>query len=545
MTIFSIRGFQTPMVSRIGDMALLASVILAGTVFPRLMLLGRFPVSDEGYYAHVAQQIHHSLVNGQGIPDYGGLSLYPMLCSWVFSLQYNPLISLRLIDLGVAVVMAFLLYRVLARTCNSNTGAALIAFVFTFTMNQLVFIDSGFKNSITAAFVPLLLALVIGIGAIRDKKPGSAWWMAGALTALAVVLRETFVPFALLGLVSVFIAQGKKAALQFFIGGVAAGILLIGGILIARGGAAETIAAYRAAGIMVGSVPSDRLLEYFIFYGLATIRFSSIALAFGAAAIVILSAVIFLRRDKSLLLATVFWLSFIGAALVESATKICYAYHFAIALPGLAGLCALALREIIRLWRAMEWAHGRINNMLAVTGIVLSAVWLYFSCSRLSMEHWPVTLETLIAAPGGEWPEKFTSRSKYLFMAAEIRKIIPENGTLSISRGMHALYLLTGRSPPVYRLSDLSATAFLLDFSVPDIRQALLDCAPDILVVTTMDEPLPEAVLAAEIYETAAKIPFGKLNHGYFDGVMIFRKTKETVCLEKQGMAEWLTRISR
>ncbi|MDR2366227.1 MAG: glycosyltransferase family 39 protein [Zoogloeaceae bacterium] len=509
------------------------------------MLLGLFPVSDEGYYAYVAQQIHHSLANGEGIPNHGGLSFYPMLCSWVFSLQYNPMISLRLIDFGAAVGMAFLLYKVLARICNNNTGAALITFIFTFTMNQVGFIDNGFKNSITAAFVPLLLALYIGIAAIQDKKSGNAWLMAGALTALAVVFRETFVPFAALGLISVFIAQGKKAALLFFIGGVATGMLLIGGILIARGGAAEIIASYHAAGILVGSASSARRLEYFVFYGLTAIRFSPVVITFGALSSMILPIAIFLRHDRSLFLATVFWLSFIGAALIEPAMKMGYVYHFTLAFPGLAGLCALALREIIRIWPAMRWINGRMNNILAVAGILLSSIWIYFSCSKSAIFYWPKTIETLIAAPAGTWPEKFTNRSEYLFMASEIKKAIPENGTLGISNGMHALYPLTGHLPSAYRLNDLSATARLLHSSVPDIRRELLGCAPDVLVVTTMnDDPLLEAILTTEIYETASKIPFDRQGRGPFDGVIIFRKTQKTICLEKQGMADWLDKIS-
>jgi hypothetical protein len=125
-------------------------------------------------------------------------------------------------------------------------------------------------------------------------------------------------------------------------------------------------------------------------------------------------------------------------------------------------------------------------------------------------------------------------------MAAEIEKIIPENGTLSIIKNMHGLYPLTGHLPSTYRLIDLSATTVLLDFSVPAIRQTLLDCAPDVLVFTTKeDKSLFEAVLATEIYEPAVKIPFGRQNPGSFDGVIIFRKTKETGCLEKQGLTDW------
>ncbi|MDR1351318.1 MAG: hypothetical protein LBJ59_11220 [Zoogloeaceae bacterium] len=538
MTTFSIRGFQTPKLAQIGDAALLISVILAGTVFPRLMFLGLFPAMDDGYYAYIAQQIYHSLANGQGIPDSGGLSLYPLLCSWVFSFGYNPIISLRLIDLGVAIITAFLLYRILAKTCNSNTGVALITFIFTFTLNQALFIDSGFKNSITAAFAPLFLALYVGMGAIQSKKSGNAWQLAGALTALAVVLRETFAPFAVLGLVSVFIAQGKKAALRFFIGGVATGILWIGGILMARGGVVELIAAYHSAGAVFGAVPNDLRLDHFISYGWMAIRSSSIALTFSVLAIVILLFAIFLRRDKSLLLAAVFWLSFIGVALIEAATKICYAYHFAIALPGFAGLCALALREIIRVWPAIKLSKS-MNNFLAVAGIVLSAGGFYASCSIWSGICWPVTLETL-TAPGGTWPEKFTERSHYLLAAAEIKKVMPEKGTLSISRAMHVLYLLTGHSPPSPRLSDLSATAIILNFSVPDIRQALLDCAPDVIMVATHNDwftgggspRLREAVLATGIYETVVKFPVSERPYGFLGGI-IFRKTKETTCLVK------------
>ena len=126
------------------------------------------------------------------------------------------------------------------------------------------------------------------------------------MTALAVVLRETLAPFAVLGLVSVFIAQGRKAALRFFMGGVAAGALLIGGVLIARGGIAEIIASYHSAGILFGSVPKDIRLEHFISYGLMAAHSSSIVLAFSALAIVILPISIFLRRDRSLLSAFVF-----------------------------------------------------------------------------------------------------------------------------------------------------------------------------------------------------------------------------------------------
>jgi hypothetical protein len=256
--------------------------------------------------------------------------------------------------------------------------------------------------------------------------------------------------------------------------------------------------------------------------------------------IALLLILVLVRRDRPLLLALLFWLAFIGAALIEPATKICYAYHFAVALPGFAGLCALALREIIRLRPAMTWMNRRTGNILAATGIVLSAAWFYPVCLILSGDRWSLlTLETLATAPGGYWPEKFIEQSNYLLAAAEIKKVSPENGTLSISRGMHGLYPLTGHLPPSLRLHDLSATTILLNFSVPDIRQTLLDCAPDVIMTTVQNDwptgggsaHLLEAVLATGIYEAVTEIPAtNKRDHGHLGGA-IFRKTKATTCL--------------
>jgi hypothetical protein len=259
--------------------------------------------------------------------------------------------------------------------------------------------------------------------------------------------------------------------------------------------------------------------------------------------IALLLILVLVRRDRPLLLALLFWLAFIGAALIEPTTKICYAYHFALTLPGFAGLCALALREIIRLRPAMTWMNRRTGNILAATGIVLSAAWLYPACSGLLRNYWPITLETLAAAPSGHWPEKLIEQSNYLLAAAEIKKVIPENGTLSVSRGMHVLYPLTGHLPPSLRLHDLSTTAILLNFSVPDIRQTLLDCAPDVIMTTNeTDWPtgggsayLLQAVLATGIYAAVAEIQDsdGQI-HGNRSG-KVFRKTKATVCRENLG----------
>ncbi|MDR1350027.1 MAG: hypothetical protein LBJ59_04465 [Zoogloeaceae bacterium] len=543
--VSSFRGcsFSQKWGERFSDLMLLLSVILAGTAFPRLMLSGGFPRTDDGYYVYVAQYLHHYIAGGYGMPDTGGLSLYPLLNAWVFSLNYNPFIALRLVDLVVAVFAAILFYAMLKNESGSRVGAAVITLIFSFTLNQEIFIEHGFKNSITAAFIPLFGAICIGQRILQGRIPDKAWWIPGALVALAVTLREPFALFSAVGLIIVFIAGGKKPALRFLCGGVVSGMLLIGGILLWRGGVSEALLAYKNAGIVYGAVPDYTILDHFIGHSRSTMVHSLPALIISVAALFFLAGIAFVRKNKKIILRLGFWLTFIAAGLVEPIMKIGFSYHFAIILPAFAGICALALREIICIWPAIariKWLNEDRKNFMMIGGVVTLSIWVFLRCSALA-DYWPMTLETLAAAPGGNWPEKFTGYSNYLLAAREIKKEIPENGTLSVSGNMHALYPLTGHLPPSRLLDNLSATTILLNLSVPAIQQTLLDCAPDVIMTTTRNDwatgggsaRLLEAVIDTGIYEVVTKIHLSNERHYGGYGGLIFRKTKETVCLTK------------
>ncbi|GHT92402.1 hypothetical protein AGMMS49545_09920 [Betaproteobacteria bacterium] len=533
--------FSHPAWSHLGDTALVLSVLLAGTVFPRLLLLGGMPYVDDGYYAFISQWIHHGIVNGQGIPDTGLLSLYPMLCSWVFYFDYSPIISLRFIDLGAAVLAALFLYKLLERESGSKAGAALLLLVFTFTMNQIDFIDFGFKNSITIALVPLFWAICIGQKILQEKRSdvNHKWWMAGALTALAVIFRETFIPFAALGFVVVFIAHGKKSAFNFFMGGIVTGILIIGSILIARGGVTETIEAYRGTASFFNAVAKENIKIQFLFAGLETMKLSAVAMLLSALAFFVLSVIAVLRRSKRILSGLLFWLSLAGVALIEPATKFGFSYHFAVALPGLAGLCALALREAIRAWKNSSWANKQRGDAIALSGVMLCVIWFSLESYPLARSGWPITLETLMLAPDGEWPDQFMADDNLLIAADEIKKVIPENGTLSINRNLEVFYPFIRHLPPSMQLANLSSLGFRLNFSVPHIKEALLACAPDVILMNEYDdwqtgygnEQLFAAILASEIYEGVWEMRFPGHSPENYVTVVIFRKTKETVCL--------------
>jgi hypothetical protein len=533
--------FSHPLLSRLGDGVLVLCVLLAGTAFPRLVLLGGLPRVDEGQYAFTAQWIHHRLMNGQGLPDSGGLSLYPMLCSWVFYFDYNPMVALRLVDLGMAVLASFLLYAVLKKESGSQLGAVLITLIFTYTMNQDVFIECGFKNSIMVAFAPLFLAIRIGQQIVWEERSrvSNAWWLVGALTALAVILREPFVSFAVLGLIAVFVARGWKAALRFFLGGTVTGVLVIGGILLARGGITETVLAYRDAGVAFGAIPQEQIAAHFFSSGVAAIKDASVALGLSVLAALVLMQIVIVRRGRRTALNYFFWLSFIGFALIEPATKVGFSYHFAMTLPGFAGICALALREAAHEWSNLSWANKERRDAIALLGVTLSALWFSVDFSASVRKSWPITLETLIAAPDGNWSESFALHP-FMVVADLIKVATPKNGALSVNRNLHLFHPLSGHLPASNQLTNLSSLVLRSGFSVPRVKEVLMSCAPDAILMTILDDwatgnsnsQLLAAIEEVGIYEEIAEIPMVDSALGVPVTFVIFSKIKETAaCL--------------
>ncbi|GHT92410.1 hypothetical protein AGMMS49545_09940 [Betaproteobacteria bacterium] len=460
----------------------------------------------------------------------------------MFYFDYNPFVALRFIDLGMATLAAFLLYRILERESGSKAGAALIALVFTFTMNQHAFVNYGFKNSITVAFIPLFLAIHIGQSIVYNKQTeaGIKWLAAGALTALAVVLRESFVPFAALGLVSVFIMRGRKAAFHFFLGGVIAGVLLIGGILIARGSASGAIEWYRMASDAFGLVPGTEIMDNFSGYGLSAIRLSSEALMISALAGFVLMVIAVTRQNKQILSGLLFWLCFAGIALIEPATKIGFQYHFAVALPGLAGLCAFAFREVARECTHFSWANHKTRDAILLMGVFLFVRWYSSELFPAARHMLPITQETLTLAQNNEWPEVFHEAESMINIGDVIKKLTPENGTLSINRNAEMFFPFTGRLPPSSQLANLSVLGFKTGFSVPRIKEALMACAPDAILMNSYDDWLTgygnqqvftairETGIYASIWETRYEVS----SSDDTITVTLFKKTKETTCLE-------------
>ena len=205
----------------------------------------------------------------------------------------------------VAIFAGWLLFRIVETESRSRVGASLISLIFLFTISQPIFIQSGFKNSIFAAYIPLFLA--VRLAQRTSRVNDNTWYLIGALAAVSVLLRETFLPFIIVGAFSVFFTQGWKMFLRYSCGAAVAGFAIMLTILTARGGIQTLIDSYREAGIFYASVANQRA-PLFIANGIYSVKSSLVSLGVGAVSIITIIVISFLRRSPEVLGRFTFWI---------------------------------------------------------------------------------------------------------------------------------------------------------------------------------------------------------------------------------------------
>ena len=489
-------------------------VVFVSTVCPRLISLGSFPYMDEGFYAYWAQFIHRSLAQGQGLPDAGGFMLYPLLLSWLCALPGNALVWLRLADMLVAAWAGWLFCRLLVRESRSAVGGMLLAMAFLTAMNLPAVIQAGFKNSIFAAYIPLFLALDLA----REKDERSpSWFAAGVLTALGVLLREPFAIFAVAGAVAVWLGRGPRALWRYVAGGFFGGLLLLALTGLLRGGVAELIQFYVQTGAIYGP-EAGRVWHKFVNNGQGALReFWPLLLLTAGAAILFWRQTARGTRGRAW-----FWLVLALLPLLEPLSKIGFVYHFAVVLPGCAGLCALTWGRVLR-----------VSSRLRRGGVVaLCLAWVILLAALPGMGQARMTLDVLGAFPSPVWPERYIPESNTLLAGRAIRAALPPSGTLSISGFMYFLYPVTGALPSGPAMSDLSRTFILAGCDPFRFEKTLCENPPDVLVVgethgehsAIFTEALQHAVEKSGLYVRVAEIPIDrKKNYGWI-GCAVYRR---------------------
>lgn len=514
------------------------AVVLISTVYPRLLMLGFFPSMDDGVHGYRSQLIHQGIAAGQGLIDALGFSFYPLLLYWTFDLPGNPVLWLRLADMLLAAWAGWLLCRILQRESGSALAGCLLALAFLCCMNAEQVLVAGY-NGIFAAYVPLFLALSMSLGGLRADSP--RWFTVGALAALAVLLREPFTGFAALGLAAVWLSRGFKAAWRYALGGALAGLVVLAVLGFLRGGIAVLVNYYIELGDIY-AVEAWRVGKKFVGNGLRSLGYFAGPLSLTAAAAVLLGREWAARRRTGRSAdfggRALFWLAAALLPLLEPLSKIGSVYHFAVCLPGCAGLCALAWRQAAP-GPLRQGSRGRRWALIAMILVCLGSFPVLPDPGKARM-----TLDVLRVFPARSWPEPYVSQSNTLLAAKALEKIIPPGGTLSSSGHTFFLNVTTGILPPAqgpfarrdsFRLSDLSRTFIAVDHDVQRLTEVLRANPPDATAVgftyedhsATFAKDIVAAVERSGLYERVTVIPVDQSKDYGWMGYIIYRKKAE------------------
>lgn len=498
-------------------------VVAICVVLPRVAGLSALPTTDEGYYAYFSMRIAAALAQGHGLPADGYLMIYPLLTSWVFDIAANPFVLLRFIDLVVSAAAGLLFYILLQRESRSIWFAALLSAVFLLTMNWAAFVQNGYRNSIFLSYIPLILAVIL---TQSERRPSDRrLFLVGCLVALGILIREPFAGFSVLAVVASCLKFGRRGAMAVAAGGVAAAVAVLIPLLILRGSLQGLVVAYLDAGTMFSAVQDQR---YTLFVNAVSTwaKASMLVLAFTAFSLIVVAIAGARRERRDIWLRAAFWLAVAAVPLIEPIMKIGFPYHFASALPGLAGLSALAWRET-SLPRA---AMGFVAILLAFSAYQFFEPQVSWQLKTVRQ----ATADAISTARNG-WVADARQTSNYLIAADLIGRASEHGQTLSVSGFMFTLYPLTGKVPPSAQLSDLTLALIDMNMDGERLSRALRACPPDIIMTTTRTEwpgaeLIESTVQESGLYRQVGTVPVKEgISYGTFGGNVYARTSLQKV----------------
>lgn len=503
-------------------------VVFFSVLYPRLAHMDAFPYMDEGFYVWQSMHIGRHLFYYHTLPPEGSLALYPMLLTWLSWLPGNSILWYRSFDMLAAAYAAWLFCKILRRESGDSWCALPIAFAALCCMNLEPVINAGFKNSFFAAYIPLFTAMWL-----CDVPGKRRWTTIGACVALAVLLRETFVPFAVLGLCAIVLAYGIGPSVRYCLGGILTALLILGAVCIARCNWNEVLLAYtHATGVY--AVQSGYVLKKFMENGGRALEFFSPVLLLAAVSCIYRHAYgghAPQPRARGLTRQS-FWLFAAFLPLLEPTSKIGFMYHFSVCLPGLAGYAACNFKYFS--WLRMSRGKKMIWFFVLIPSLAC------FLMLPSPNKFWN-SLRMLPDLCGGFTQGGHAENSNTLLAAKIIERNLPPGGSLAVSGFTHFLYGTCKAMPPlhgpfakgdIYQLSDLARSYRALGQDSHKLASALRQNPPDVLAVASaVDDHEPDfydgvlqAVEESGQYALVGIVPPDKdKNYGWL-GYHIFRR---------------------
>lgn len=485
------------------------ALVVCAVLMPRLLMLGAPPATDEGIYAFNTLMIHLNSPPGNLLADFGTLSLYQAMLAWVFSLDINHFVLLRALDALVAILAGLMLFQVTRYESASNMAGAVIAVIFLITMSDPIFIQYGFKNSITAASLPLLTAIAIGQRATLNNT--IVWACVGGLVAIAGLLREPFAVLILAGVVVVYIRAGGRAMSAYLLGSVLTGVVILLTMIWMRGGYENLIKSYAELTIIYQEIA---------YQWLVLLQTNTVTFAKNAISALLLTglAVYWIAKKPELYPRLGFWLLLAIAPLLEPLLKNGYPYHYANMLFGLAGLVAMG-------WRAAS-DRGGVRTRTVVLVFLFAGLLLLPKIGKFVRAYHQFSSQFGTQNTSIGWPKSVVQQSNYLLIAEHIHTHSKGNPTVAIHGSMLGLIPLAKAKPSSPELANLSYNYIQSNKDSNRLRAQIVACPPEFIVLT-QSSPFNDTKVLSRIvksipeYRLSAYIPQSVQRHyGSFDGAI-------------------------
>jgi len=486
------------------------TVAILATGFLRLQLLAGLPDSDAGYYVFITQYIYYVLSNGEILKDMN-VSFYQLLTSWVYGLEVNQFILLRLIDGLVAIVASIILFKVILKESSNTLFTVILMTTLLILMNHPEIILYGFRNSIWVAFIPLFSALLIWQNSNKEDK--YSFYLIGGLVSLGILLREPFLPFFIFAGIAILVGYGWRVLVKYLIGSAVLGFSILGVILMLRGwdliNLIDTYIDYQR----LANQFSNASITFTSF--LPSIKSNWFIYSTSTASIVYIIKLYYYNKNQVHMNRIYFWLLVSLIPILEIISKAPFAYHFANSLPGLAGLTALG-------WKYMSNQESKRTKKIAIIGIALvSLIVILPTVDRKLIKN------SYIISPlnGIQWVKsdifrmpEFTEKSQYLIATKNIYELSKEDSTLATTGLMGVLFPLTGLLPPTYELHDLGKLFIKLNYDESKLIAMIEQHRPTLIITAganmKYEENIPKAIEKTNLYNKV-KIINGNQNIQY------------------------------
>lgn len=498
----------------------LIAVVIAifTTGFLRLQLIGYPPASDGGYHSFASQWIFNALSQGEVIKD-SKLFLYTFMTSWVYGLEVNQIIMLRIIDGFVAIAASIVLFKVILRESGSKLFTVILMVPLLIILHNFIYVLYGFRNPIWASYLALFSALLISQKSSKDSN--FSFYLIGALVSLGVLLREAFLPFSILAGIAIYIAYSWHALTKYLIGSAVLGISVISFMLIFRGWDLQNLIdtyflhvdAYRDYPQMGLSFSSGIL---------HLIQTGWFVCALSIASILYFIKLNFNDKEPKDTNRFYFWILVALLPLIEPIFKLGFHYHYSNCLIGLAGLSALC-------WNYLSLQEsGKIKkSSIILIGLVCLFVALpTFNSKFIKIERiiMPSDAISLASNPESFRNTRVIESSQYLTLAAKIYSLSREDSTLATSGLMQVLHPLTNLLPPTYELSWLRYLYVKVNFDKDRLIKIIKKNRPTLIVTTNWsagEAAMSEIIDKIDLYEKIAIVPTNsKKIYGYKSGTI-------------------------